>query len=273
MTTETIAILGAGNMGGSLLSGLIANKYPKDNLWIADPEQEKLNHFKNEYKINITTDNTIAINAADVVVFAIKPQIFSQVAKSLVNSVQQKKPLIISVAAGITENHIQQWLGGKLAIVRSMPNTPALIRAGATALYANEFVTQEQHNLAESILRAVGVINWIKEEKLMDVITALSGSGPAYFFLIIEALQNAAIELGLSAETAQLLAQQTAYGSARMALESDLDMVELRRRVTSPGGTTEQAIKVLEENNLREIFKKAIMAATKRSQELAQEAT
>ena len=139
-------------------------------------------------------------------------------------------------------------------------------------MYANEFVSQEQHNLAETILRSVGVITWIKDEKLMDVITALSGSGPAYFFLIMEALQNAAIELGLSAETAQLLTQQTAYGSACMALGSDLDVVELRRRVTSPGGTTEQAIKVLEENKLREIIKKVLMAAKNRSEELANEA-
>lgn len=271
--TVTIAILGAGNMGGSLLNGLIANQYPKEKLWIADPEQEKLNPFKNEFHINTTQDNAIAVSHAEVIVFAVKPQIFSTVAKPLATIMQQKKPLVISVAAGILEKNIQQWLGGKIAIVRSMPNTPALIRSGATAMYGNEFVSKDQHNLAETILRSVGVVTWIKDENLMDTITALSGSGPAYFFLVIEALQNAAIELGLPADTAQLLAQQTAYGSARMALESKVDVIELRRRVTSPGGTTEKAIKILEEQQLREIFKKALLAAKNRSEELAHEAT
>lgn len=269
MVSPTITILGAGNMGSCLLGGLIKNHYPQDKLWITDPSEEKLAQIQKQFTVHTTTDNRNAVLNADVVIFAVKPQILHQVAIDLTSCVQQKKPLIISIAAGIREANIQQWLGGQMAIVRTMPNTPALVGCGATALFANTFVSREQHSLAESILRTVGIIVWLQEEALMDVVTALSGSGPAYFFLVIEALQDAAIACGLPEETARLLTLQTAYGAARMALESDQDAVTLRQHVTSPGGTTEQAVHTLEEGHLRELFKKAIEAAKKKSEELA----
>lgn len=268
MKTSVITLLGAGNMGSSLLSGLIRNHYPAEKLWITDPSEEKLHHVKNQFPVNITTDNQQALQHADVVILAVKPQILPQVLMDAAAIIQQKKPLVISIAAGVREASIQQWLGGQIAIVRSMPNTPALLGCGASALYANTLVSAEQHALAESILRSVGITVWLEQENLMDTVTALSGSGPAYFFLMMEALQNAAIECGLPPETARLLTLQTAYGAARMALESDIDVVQLRKNVTSPGGTTEQAVRVLEEGQLRALLKKAVDAAKKRSEEL-----
>lgn len=265
---KTIAIIGAGHMGTSLLGGLVANHYPSEKCWITDTDIEKLSKLRNQWNIHTSNDNAEAIANADVVILAVKPNILASVSRELAAPIQQYNPLIISIAAGIPEASIQKWLGGNRAIVRAMPNTPALIGCGATALYANQFVSEIQHSLAESILRAVGLTVWIEDEKLMHVITPFSGSGPAYFFLIIDALQNAAIELGVPPETARLLILQTAYGASRMALESDKTVIELLNGVALPGGTTEKAIAILEENNIREIFKKALMSAQKRSEEM-----
>jgi len=271
MNTSTIAIIGAGNMGASLLAGLIATQFPPEQLWITDPDLEKLQLLKQQFNIHITTSNEEAIKAADVVILAIKPQILANVSQSITALIQMKQPLIISVAAGIREENLQHWLGGNAAIVRCMPNTPALIRAGATALYANHFVNKKQHELAESILRAVSTIVWLENENDMDAVTALSGSGPAYFFLVIEALQAAGEKLGLSNEAARLLTLQTAFGAARMALESNESAATLRQRVTSPGGTTEAAIKVLEKEKIRDIFTQAMEAACARAKSLGKE--
>lgn len=269
MTTPVIAMIGAGNMGSSIIGGLIKDKHPSDKIWAADPSTEKLTFLQNTFHIHTTADNTQAVQSANVVILAIKPQYFASAAQTIKNDVQAKKPLIISVAAGIREASIQKLLGGNIPIVRTMPNTPALIGCGATALYANQFVTKEQRDLAESILRAAGVVVWLNDENLMDTVTALSGSGPAYFFLMMESLQHAAEELGMPSETARLLTLQTALGAARMAIESGAPLAELRRNVTSPGGTTERALSVLEEHHIRDIFRKAVHAAKKRSEELA----
>ncbi|MHB1948877.1 MAG: pyrroline-5-carboxylate reductase [Gammaproteobacteria bacterium] len=268
MTSATIAIIGGGHMGTSLLAGLIANHYASDKLWVADPETKKLLHLKTEFNIQTTTDNLVALQSADIVILAVKPQLLAKVCAQMQEIIHQKQPLVISIAAGVRVDSIQKWLGGKTAIVRAMPNTPAMISCGATALFANKFVSANHHDLAESILRAVGVCEWVNDETLMDTVTALSGSGPAYFFLMIEALQNAAQELGLPAETARLLTLQTAFGAARMALESEFEVTELRKRVTSPGGTTEQAVRILEEKKIREMFKQALIAAKTRAEEL-----
>lgn len=269
MTAPVISIIGAGNMGSSLIGGLINNGYSSDKLWASDTNEERLAYLQQAFHIHTTTDNNKAAQVADVIIFAIKPQLFATVATGSANDVQIRKPLVISIAAGMREASIQHWLGDKLAIVRAMPNTPALIGCGATALYANEYVSTEQRSIAESILRAVGVVVWLKDEKLMDAVTALSGSGPAYFFLMMETLQQAAEQLGLPSETARLLTLQTALGAARMAIESGTPLEELRHNVTSPGGTTEKAVSVLEENNIRGLFRKALLAAKLRSEELA----
>ncbi|MBX3708466.1 MAG: pyrroline-5-carboxylate reductase [Gammaproteobacteria bacterium] len=270
MTTPSIAVIGAGNMGSSLIGGLVNNGHPSSKIWASDTSTEKLSQLQQRFQIQTTTDNIQAIQNTNIVVFAIKPQLFANVAIELKNIVQSRKPLVLSIAAGIRESSIQQWLGGHIAIVRAMPNTPALINCGAAALFANTYVNDDQRSAAESILRTVGVVVWLPDERLIDTVTALSGSGPAYFFLMMEALQQAAEHLGLPHETARLLTLQTALGAARMAIESGKPLDELRHHVTSPGGTTEKALSVLEENNIRLIFQHALQAAKHRSEELAE---
>lgn len=249
---------------------MIATGLRPQQLRIADLDQQKLNQLHGQFHVPIEQDNSIAIKDADVLILAVKPQIIAEVAISLAETLQKTKPLVISIAAGIRIDDLQDWLGGHIAIVRCMPNTPALIQAGASALYANSFVTPEQKNLAESILRAVSLTVWLSDEKQMDAVTALSGSGPAYFFLMIEAMQKAGEKMGLPADVARLLTLQTAYGAARMALESNEVITELRRQVTSPGGTTEAAINVFENNHYRQLIEKALQAALNRSEELAE---
>jgi pyrroline-5-carboxylate reductase len=177
--------------------------------------------------------------------------------------------LIISIAAGVREQFLQQWLGGEVSLVRTMPNTPAMIQAGATVLHAGPAVNEEQRNLAESIMRSVGLTRWVDEEDELDAVTALSGSGPAYFFLVMEAMEAAGVELGLDAETARLLTMQTALGAARMAMESRDSPALLRERVTSPGGTTESALQTFEDGDLRGLIKRALGSAHTRSKELS----
>ncbi len=266
-----IAIMGAGNMGTSLLGGLLANQFPREQLWITDPDPEKLRHLRDQFKIHTSEKNSEAVNSADIIILAVKPQVIADVIREFLPFISSKKPLIISIAAGIRETDLQNWLGGHMPIVRCMPNTPALIRAGASALYANAFVSAKQHALAESILRAVGTVVWLEEEKQMDAVTALSGSGPAYFFFVIEALQIAGEKLGLQPEIARLLTLQTAVGSARMAMECNESAQELRQRVTSKGGTTEAALRILEEGQMTELFSNALKSAKKRSEELAEQ--
>ncbi len=270
MTTQHITIIGAGNMGTALLGGLIKKGYEPKNLWITDPDAKKLAHLQSLYQINTTNKNSESLKTANVVILAVKPQIFQHVISELASSLQVYQPLLLSIAAGITTTSIQQWLTKPLAIVRAMPNTPALINCGASALYANAAVSSQQRQIAEAILCALGITVWLEDENLMNAVTALSGSGPAYFFLIIEALQDAAQELGLPADIAKLLTLQTAYGATRMALESQEDIIQLRQMVTSPGGTTEAAIQVFEKENLRLLFLKALHAANDRAQKLGE---
>lgn len=273
MKTSRIAIIGAGNMGGALIGGLRKDGQAGKLIWAADIDREKLAKLKETYDINTTTDGNEALRNADVVVLAIKPQIFKQTVLGLLPTISTYKPLLVSVAAGVREITVHHLLGESkpYAIVRAMPNIPALIGCGATALYANHHVTHEQRNLAESILRAVGIVVWVDDETMMDTVTALSGSGPAYFFLIMQALQTGAEKLGLPKDIARILTIETALGAAKMAVESNFSFQELVRNVTSPGGTTEKAISVLEENNqLYHLLLKALEAAKLRSQELGE---
>ena len=191
------------------------------------------------------------------------------VAEELAATVQKKRPLVVSIAAGIRIDDIERWLGGNLPIVRVMPNTAALIGSGATGLFANPRVTEAQRDTAESILRAVGVTVWVEDEALIDTVTAISGSGPAYFFLVMEVLEKAAIKHGLDPKTARLLTLETAYGAAKMALEGGEEPAQLRKRVTSPGGTTEKAVQTLEAGQIERIFDDAVVAAMRRARELA----
>jgi len=266
----TIAIIGAGNMGASLLGGLIAQQYPAEKIAISDPDIKKLDLLKKQFKIQVSINNLVIIKKADIIIFSVKPQVLIQVASELAETIQQKKVLVISIAAGIMESSIQHCLGGFVPIVRCMPNMPALIGCGASGLFANQYVSRQQKKEADGILKTVGITVWLEEEKLLNAVTALSGSGPAYFFLMMEALQIAGEKLGLTPEVARLLTLQTALGAASMALKSEKNSVELREAVTSPGGTTAAALEILQKKyNLREIMIEAVLAAQQRSEELA----
>ncbi len=265
-----IAFIGAGNMASAIIGGLINNGFSAANIQAADPWQESLDKLATT-GIQTNSDNNAIIPHADVVVLAIKPQQMKTVCADIQQSINDRKPLIISIAAGITCTMLEQWLGTDNAIVRCMPNTPALVKTGATGLFANAHVSEAQQTIANQLLEAIGIVSWVEEESLLDAVTAVSGSGPAYFFLMMEAMKDAGIALGLDETTAESLTLQTALGAAKMALDSDVDIAELRRRVTSPGGTTEAAINSFENSNFREMFLTALTAADERSKSLARE--
>ncbi|QSA96153.1 pyrroline-5-carboxylate reductase [Methylococcus sp. EFPC2] len=271
MKQQTIGFLGAGNMASSLIAGLVADGYAASNITASDSDPAKLAELARRYGIATTADNRELVERSQILVLAVKPQVLQVVAREIADAVQKKKPLVISLAAGIAERDIERWLGGEVDLVRCMPNTPALVKTGATALHGSERISAEQRSRAEAVLRAVGLAVWVEREELLDAVTALSGSGPAYYFLLMEAMEEAAIRLGLEAETARLLTQQTALGAARLAIESDESPAELRKRVTSPHGTTEKAIASFESGNFRGLVLAAMEAARNRAGELSRE--
>jgi pyrroline-5-carboxylate reductase len=268
LSHQNLTFIGGGNMASSLIGGLLANGYQAAYLTACDLDEGKLKSLSQQFGIATTTDNSVAVTAADIVVLAVKPQVMQVVCERLAEDSKISNCLFISIAAGIEEQAINRWLGGNQAIVRCMPNTPALVQLGATGLFANPGVTEAQKSAAQAILEAVGITVWIDQESDLDAVTAISGSGPAYFFYFIELLQQAGTGLGLSEETAAILARQTALGAATMAQQGDV--VELRTRVTSPGGTTEQAIVSFQENGLARLVQKATGAARDRAIELAE---
>lgn len=270
MKNITIAFIGGGNMATSLIGGLIADGFDANKIWVVDPDNSKLQTLNAQFSVNVTTDSLQAVAQADVVVFAVKPQNIKQVCLDIAAALRAKNPLLISIAAGIRKRALHLWLGSDMPLIRSMPNTPALIQCGATVLCADTHVSAAHRSLAESLMRSVGITIWIEDESHMDAVTALSGSGPAYLFLVMEAMEQAAVALGLEQETAHLLTLQTAFGAAKMALESTEGIAQLRTRVTSPGGTTEKAIHVLQQAQIQSIFAQAINAAQQRSQQLAE---
>ena len=270
MTEPTIAFIGAGNMARSLVGGLLNNGWPAQRLIATATSEATRSDIRTTFAIATEADNRLATFRADVVVLCVKPQIMAAVLTDLAPAIKHDT-LIISVAAGIPMTRLQAWAAGELAIVRAMPNTPALLGCGATGLFANAAVSPQQKSLAERIFTAVGMAHWVTEESQIDAVTALSGSGPAYYFLLMELMEKEAIRLGLDSQTARQLTQQTALGAATMAMHSEVDVAELRRRITSPNGTTEQAIKTFQEQGLPELVAKAMDAAFNRSIELAAE--
>lgn len=269
MSSGKLTFIGGGNMASSLIGGLIADGFASDDIRVSDPDTQKLAQLAARYGVHTETDNDKAASGAEVLVLAVKPQSMEAVARGLAERVREQRPLVISIAAGVRERVLREWLGGEVALVRGMPNTPAMIQSGATGLYAGPGVSAEQRDLAESVLRAVGLTRWVDDEERMDAVTAVSGSGPAYFFLVMEAMEEAAREMGLDPESARLLTLQTALGAARMAMESSDAPAVLRQKVTSPGGTTERALAILEEGHLRELFTRALEGARTRSRELS----
>jgi len=269
MKAPAIAFIGCGNMSRSLIGGLLKDGVAPARLRGADPQPAQRDLIRAQLGIETLADNAAAAKGAAVVVLAVKPQAMKDALASIAEVLRRESPLVLSIAAGIRMETIRTWLGADLPLVRAMPNTPALIGAGASALCAGGRAGPEHRELAEGILRAVGTVVWLEDEALMDVVTALSGSGPAYWFLAMEALEAEAVKLGLPREQARLLTIETALGAARMALESAADPSELRRQVTSPGGTTERAIKVLEQGGFATLLARALDAARDRSAELA----
>lgn len=268
MKSTTIAFIGAGNMAQCLIGGLIAEGIKPSHIWATNRNEDLLLSIK-QSGVNTTTDNNVAANVADVIVLAVKPDKVQAVAAELLSTIESRKPLVISIAAGIRASTLSQWLGANTPIVRAMPNTPALLREGVTGLYATSSVNEAHRQIAQNIAEAVGTSVWLEDESLMDALTAVSGCGPAYFFLVMEAMEKAACELGLSPESAHLLTVQTAIGAAQMANQPNTDPATLRRQVTSPNGVTERAIQTFERGGLIALFKKALSAAVDRSKEMA----
>ncbi len=270
----TIGFIGGGNMAGSLIGGLINAGYLAADIIVTEPDAKKRKTLSTEFNVGTGADVNVLENC-EIIILAVKPQVLKTVCQQLGSS-HTKHPLFISIAAGVRSTDINRWLNqdkpaGQRAIVRCMPNTPALLQCGASGLFANESVTDEQKQQAENILKAVGLVIWVDKEELLNAVTAVSGSGPAYFFLLMEAMQQAGEKLGLTTEVAQQLVLQTALGAARMATESDLSPADLRKNVTSKGGTTEQAILNFQSANFQQIVFEALQAANDRSISLADE--
>jgi pyrroline-5-carboxylate reductase len=269
--TNRIAFVGGGNMATALIGGLVARGTPPGEIVVADPEAVQRSRLERDYGVATVADAPSAAAGARVVVLAVKPQQMAQVARSLAEQVASSRALVISVAAGIRLQDLARWLGPGVPLIRTMPNRPALIGAGITALYAMPSVDAAARQTAATILAACGPTVWVPEESQLDVVTAVSGSGPAYFFLLIECLEAAGVQLGLDPATARRLAIETARGSGQMAAAATDSPAELRAQVTSKGGTTAAALEVLEAAGVRGIFAAAVAAGARRSTELARE--
>lgn len=271
-TNPRIVFIGAGNMATALISGLLATGTAAEQIIVSSPRMGSDHPIEKQFAVQTTTNNQFAASQADVLVLAVKPQIVAAVAPVLAETMQQRKPLIISIAAGVQTQTLAKWFGKASMIVRSMPNLPVKLRHGMTGLYTHSATPAAYRQLAASLFEAVGQILWVPHEKQLDAVTAVSGSGPAYFFLILEAMEQAAQQLGLDQAAARQLTTQTILGTAHMVTEQDQtgSPAGLRQQVTSPGGTTAAALQVLEQRGLRDIFTQALVAARDRSEALAQ---
>lgn len=272
MTKSRIAFIGGGNMAASLIAGLLADGDAPHRIQVADPSQERREILQARFGVRAFANNADAIADIETLVLCVKPQMAAGVCADLGVSLGEplSEPLIISVMAGVPERAIQRWCGMALPVVRAMPNTPAMVQTGAIGLHASPEVDAAGRNRAETILRAAGLVRWVENETEIDAVTAISGSGPAYFFLFMEALEDAGIALGLDAQTARLLTIQTALGAAKMAMESVAPPAHLREQVTSPGGTTERALAVFREADLHALVERAARAARDRAIEISQ---
>ena len=263
-----IGFIGAGNMAYALIKGLLSDGFDAKNINVSDSNEELLINRQSELNITTYSDNGSLLDNSDIVVFAVKPQVLSMVCLELKNNVKPNH-LFVSIVAGIRGNDINRWLGGNFALVRTMPNTPALFQSGVTGLFANDLVSNQQKELVTSILSSVGQCFWVDDEKLIDAITAISGSGPAYFFLLMQSITQAATALGLDEKTANSLSIQTSLGASLMATKSGKDSKTLRKEVTSPNGTTQAAIESFQDQNFEGIVAAATRAAYDRARELS----
>ena len=268
-STRAIAFIGGGNMARSLIGGLLAKGAAAHRVRVAEPVAELRDALARDFGVAVFDNASDAVAGAALWLLAVKPQVMRQVCNDLSAVAQASKPLVVSIAAGITATQMQRWLGGENAIVRAMPNTPALLGAGVTGLYATAHVSQAGRNEVEGLLAAAGKTVWIDDESLMDAVTAVSGSGPAYVFLLAEAMEAAAKTQGLDDAAARTLVLQTILGAARMLTESDEAPAELRKRVTSPNGTTQAAIETFQQGRFEQLVAQAIAAASERGTQLS----
>jgi pyrroline-5-carboxylate reductase len=270
MKLGNIGFIGGGNMGASMIGGLIQHGCESNTIWVADKNEKTCRQLKEKWNINTSTQAVESLPHLDILVLAVKPQQIQTLMLEIAPLLKSQQTLIISIAAGITTAQIQRWLANTTCpIVRAMPNTPALHGVGISGLFATKQVNASQRQQAQDLLDAVGETVWIDDESLMDVVTALSGSGPAYFFYMMEALIKGATALGLPQDIASKLTLKTALGSAVMALQENEEVSQLRERVTSPNGTTEQGIKVLKDGKLEDLLAKTLIAATMRGKTIS----
>ncbi|HQV71368.1 MAG: pyrroline-5-carboxylate reductase [Xanthomonadales bacterium] len=269
--SDALAFVGGGNMARSLIGALVRSGIPASGISVAEPNESLRRQLAEDFGVKVFSEGSEAVRGADIVLLAVKPQVMRTVCVDIADAVAARRPLIISIAAGLRIAQIDRWLGGGFPIVRCMPNTPALIGAGATGMIANGKVDAAARAQAQAILGSSGLSVWIEREELMDTVTGVSGSGPAYFFLMIEALEDAGVAQGLPRETARTLAIQTCLGAARMASEDDEPPARLRERVTSPNGTTAAALDAFAKGGLRELVARAVDAATARGAEMSRE--
>lgn len=272
MTFKNISFIGAGNMTQAIVKGLVENNYSAKHIMASNPSVEKLDALKGVTGINITQNNAEAIEFAEVVVLAVKPQLMANVAEAFLKEVNLENKLLVSIAAGISAKRFSEMLGGHVRVVRVMPNTPSAIGLGMSGIYAPDSVSAEDAEFTAHVMDHVGKTLIVKREQDIDTVIAAAGSSPAYFFLIAQAMQEEAINMGLNTSDARLLVQQAMLGSAKMMFDNpDLSLEDLRKNVTSKGGTTAKAIESLQNDDVAHIFSTAMRAAVKRAQQMTQE--
>lgn len=273
MIKNKVGLIGGGNMARAIAGGLLRGGMHATDLFVSEPRASQCEVLRKElYGALVTEDNTVVAGRAEVLLFAVKPQILKPVCRELAGIVQETRPLVMSIAAGPRLDDIDEWLGGGNSVVRVMPNQPALIDQGISAMIANVRASGEQRELAEAIMTAVGQVVWIGDEVHMDAVTAISGTGPAYFYLLIDIMIESGISFGLDPDTARSLAVETARGATSLAAAETESMSAMVDRVRSPGGTTQAAFERLDDAGVRDIFEMAIRAARDRAIELADEA-
>jgi pyrroline-5-carboxylate reductase len=272
MQHRNIAFIGAGNMTRSIISGLVNNAYPAHLITASNPSIGKLSALQADFGINVTQDNKEAVDASDVVVLAVKPQLMEQVCEKLAQQQDLSGKLFVSIAAGITTPRLQQMLGGTLPVVRTMPNTPSALGKGMTGLFADTNIDEVDKQYAADLMGQVGEIAWVEKESMIDGVIAAAGSSPAYFYLFLEAMQTEAERQGFDHATARLMVQQAMLGAAEMVCQHPhLELSELRTQVTSKGGTTAKAIESFQEQGLQHVVANAMQAAVKRAEEMAKQ--
>jgi len=264
-----LTVLGGGNMGRALIGGMLRRGTRPEHITVGESVEAARDALSADFGVQCTADNAAAVERASIVVVAVKPQVAGAVLTPLQPIFQRSRPLVISIAAGIRLAALETWCGADVPVVRAMPNRPALVGAGATGLFAPASVSSARREVAERVMQAVGEVIWVTAEDDLDVVTALSGSGPAYFFLLAELLTQGAIDLGLEPAAARRLAIATLHGAGQLAHAGDGDLARMRAEVTSKGGTTEAAVKAFEAADLRGIVARALEAATRRGRELA----